>query len=87
MHGIFDPDKFERFVTKYPDFREVFESKNQLVKLTQIRKQKNLMADREAHFPLTFVKLDKDEIKKKEKDHLQTIQNFTRMQQDLKKKR
>jgi hypothetical protein len=31
------------------------------------------MNDREAHFPFTYVKLDNDEIKKKEKDHLQTI--------------
>ena len=73
MHGVFDPDKFEKYVTRYQDFREVFESQSQLVKLSQIRKQKNLMNDREAHFPFTYVKLDKDEIKKKEKDHLQTI--------------
>jgi hypothetical protein len=73
MHGVFDPDKFEKYVTRYQDFREVFESQNQLVKLSQIRKQKNLMNDREAHFPFTYVKLDKDEIKKKEKDHLQTM--------------
>ena len=43
------------------------------------------MNDREAHFPFTYVKLDKDEIKKKEKDHLQTIQNFSTMKENLKK--
>ena len=45
------------------------------------------MNDREAHFPLTFIKLDKDEIKKKENDHSKTIQNFKSMQENLKKQR
>ena len=43
--------------------------------------------DREAHFPFTFVKMDKDEIKKKEKDHALKMQNFNTLHADLKKKR
>ena len=38
MQGVFDPDKFETYVTKYKDFKEIFESQNQLVKLSEIRK-------------------------------------------------
>ena len=45
------------------------------------------MLDREAHFPFTYVKLDKDEIKRKEKEHEQNMQTFTTLKKDLIKKK
>ena len=84
MRAMFDPVKFSRYVDKFQDYKEVFDSKDELVKLTQIRKQK-LMMDREAHFPMTFVKMDKEEIKRRDKEFDQLMQTFYKVREDLKK--
>jgi len=55
------------------------------VQFTTSRRKKNEINERECHFPLHYIKVNKQELKRMEKEHYINMKNYKKKKEEMKK--